>query len=578
MSLYMYTTHHIRTQTHTHTHTHTHTTHIYTHTANLAIYDPKSASIEVVGWDRTHGLVAHLLQVVRQDVMSLSPTCISQCIWGVGKSLLALATTKQHKEGVEAMQQTLDALTTELVARGAHSLGPQAIAMSLYGLAKAGYLSPRLQHYFDLVQQMLVETGMGNYTSQHLANTAWSFAFFRRPGHELMKVVEEEMRARNLTDFSTGELSMTLWACAKYKYKSQDLYSLIAGAYLKRGLGNCSAQELANLAWALSAAAVQGDEHERTVEAPAHTNANTVANTNGNSKSTAQSFWDTVLGIAQTCVDRKLVVRASNDVRNILSCVVKLRTPDAGLCAEVADDLGKKPAPLRAWVQSFWMFAQLRYQPPAPLVATFRTRLEKGTLITSDSAYVSKAHYAAAKFLSPFWTPRNEMLQNKLADIRNSAQHVRPPLTPLQKQAASTDQTMDARDTVELASDDIEMLWSLTCMQCFDAARGLTQKTLASVSAVGGRLSLQHLLLLEWSLGALDAMHGHTGENGWVHGGGGGKEAAAAGAEDCIGAQDASVVGGEDGRKIEGGGGGTLQVPALQPECLCLRLCLCLRF
>ena len=75
---------------HTHTHTHTHT-HFYTHTANLAIYDPKSASIEVVGWDKTHGLVAHLLQVVRQDVMSLSPTAISQCIWGVGKSLLALA-------------------------------------------------------------------------------------------------------------------------------------------------------------------------------------------------------------------------------------------------------------------------------------------------------------------------------------------------------------------------------------------------------------------------------------------------------------------------------------------------------
>jgi len=34
------------------------------------------------------------------------------------------------------MQQTLDALTTELVARGSGSLEPQAIATSLYGIAK----------------------------------------------------------------------------------------------------------------------------------------------------------------------------------------------------------------------------------------------------------------------------------------------------------------------------------------------------------------------------------------------------------------------------------------------------------
>jgi hypothetical protein len=101
------------------------------------------------------GLLAYLLQRVRQDVMSLSPTAISQCLWAVGKSLLRLVTTERHTSGIESMQQTVDALATELVARGPLSLAPQVLATSCYGIAKGGYVSARLEHLFDAVEEAL---------------------------------------------------------------------------------------------------------------------------------------------------------------------------------------------------------------------------------------------------------------------------------------------------------------------------------------------------------------------------------------------------------------------------------------
>jgi len=53
------------------------------------------------------------------------------------------------------------------------------------------------------------------------------------------------------------------------------------------------------------------------------------------------------------------------------------------------------------------------------------------------------------------------------------------------------------------AQDAVELLWSLACMQRYQAAGRLTRKTLEAVAGAGGGLSLQHHLLLEWSLGAL---------------------------------------------------------------------------
>ena len=134
--------------------------------ANLAISDQRKAGRAVVGWDTSHGLLAYLLQRVRQDVMSLSPTAISQCLWAVGKSLLRLVTTERHTSGIESMQQTLDALATELVARGPLSLAPQVLATSCYGIAKGGYVSARLEHLFDAVEEALC----GSTQQQQLAN------------------------------------------------------------------------------------------------------------------------------------------------------------------------------------------------------------------------------------------------------------------------------------------------------------------------------------------------------------------------------------------------------------------------
>jgi hypothetical protein len=242
---------------------------------------------------------------------------------------------------VEAMQQTLDALATELVMRGPASLAPQVVATSVYGIAKAGYSSPRLHHYFDVVQDLLVNNDVGNFSNQHLANIAWSYAFFRRPGEPIMRVVERELHTRNLTMFKNGEISMTLWACAKYKYASDKLYALLANEMSQRGLATCTTQELANLAWALTAGGVEGAS-ESAGEA------------GGGLTPKAHPYADVIRAIAQTCVERKLVWKGPNDVRNILSCVIKARTSDGGLSSAVAEELGKRKesGTLRAWVNA----------------------------------------------------------------------------------------------------------------------------------------------------------------------------------------------------------------------------------
>ena len=242
---------------------------------------------------------------------------------------------------MEAMQQTLDALATELVMRGPASLAPQVVATSVYGIAKAGYSSPRLHHYFDVVQDLLVNNDVGNFSNQHLANIAWSYAFFRRPGEPLMRVVERELHMRNLTMFKNGEISMTLWACAKYKYASDKLYALLANEMSQRGLANCTTQELANLAWALTAGGVDGAS-------------DSTGAAGGGLTPKAHPYADVIRAIAQTCVERKLVWKGPNDVRNILSCVVKARTSDGGLSSAVAEELGKRKesGTLRAWVHA----------------------------------------------------------------------------------------------------------------------------------------------------------------------------------------------------------------------------------
>jgi hypothetical protein len=157
----------------------------------------------------------------------------------------------------------------------------------------------------------------------------------------------------------------------RYKYASPELYPLFAAEFTKRNISKCSAQELANLAWALTAAG-------------------------GKPPGVDEVYSDVVLAIAQTCVERKLVWKNPNDVRNILSCLVKARVPDAGLCAEVAAELSKKKeaVTLRAYVQAFWMFAHQGFNPPASLVAHFQRKVETGTLVYSDTAYISKAHYS----------------------------------------------------------------------------------------------------------------------------------------------------------------------------------------
>ena len=48
--------------------------------------------------------------------------------------------------------------------------------------------------------------------------------------------------------------------------------------------------------------------------------------------------------------------------------------------------------------RSFWLFARLRYQPTATCVALFKRKIETGTLVYSDDAYVSKAHYTVRLF------------------------------------------------------------------------------------------------------------------------------------------------------------------------------------
>lgn len=63
------------------------------------------------------------------------------------------------------------------------------------------------------------------------------------------------------------------------------------------------------------------------------------------------------------------------------------------------------------------MFAHMRYMPPASLVATFQRRMVIGTLVSSDAAYISKAHYAVAKFAAA----NDKVLQN-LDMIRNNSQ------------------------------------------------------------------------------------------------------------------------------------------------------------
>ena len=46
-----------------------------------------------------------------------------------------------HKMGVDAMQQTLDALTTELVARGPGSLSPQVPANWVIGQIRSPHIT-----------------------------------------------------------------------------------------------------------------------------------------------------------------------------------------------------------------------------------------------------------------------------------------------------------------------------------------------------------------------------------------------------------------------------------------------------
>jgi len=52
--------------------------------------------------------------------------------------------------------------------------GVQTVSQSLYGIAKGGYSSPRLHHYFDMVEEMLVSSAqIATYSEQHIANIAW---------------------------------------------------------------------------------------------------------------------------------------------------------------------------------------------------------------------------------------------------------------------------------------------------------------------------------------------------------------------------------------------------------------------
>jgi hypothetical protein len=95
-------------------------------------------------------------------------------------------------------------------------------------------------------------------TLQHIANMAWSYAFFRRPGTRIMAMVEDQvldlnpqftcvastkvriltreevqLQARNLSEFKTGELSMIMWACAKYRHPSHLLYPLVSREFVR---------------------------------------------------------------------------------------------------------------------------------------------------------------------------------------------------------------------------------------------------------------------------------------------------------------------------------------------------------
>jgi hypothetical protein len=55
--------------------------------------------------------------------------------------------------------------------------------------------------------------------------------------------------------------------------------------------------------------------------------------------------------------------------------------------------------------------------PPASLVAAFQHRMVIGTLVSSDAAYISKAHYAVAKFAAA-----NDKVLHNLDMIRNKSQ------------------------------------------------------------------------------------------------------------------------------------------------------------
>ena len=67
----------------------------------------------------------------------------------------------------------------------------------------------------EAVEKEFTARNSGNFTSQHLANVVWGFAFLGKSSGSVMSVLESEIAKRDLSQWKMAELSMTMWACAK---------------------------------------------------------------------------------------------------------------------------------------------------------------------------------------------------------------------------------------------------------------------------------------------------------------------------------------------------------------------------
>jgi hypothetical protein len=92
----------------------------------------------------------------------------------------------------------------------------QSLSNIIYGVAKASMTSSaRVDELIEAVEHEFTSRNASNFTSQHLANLAWGFAFLGKSSGRVMSVLESEVAKRDLSEWKMAELSMTMWACAK---------------------------------------------------------------------------------------------------------------------------------------------------------------------------------------------------------------------------------------------------------------------------------------------------------------------------------------------------------------------------